>query len=318
MTRLALLAPLALLLLGAAAPAVEVPVGKFMTWGIHPAAALRFRSGGLTIDVTAQPCPPKPQTEGCSFDGVNNQAAITVTAPGLQPFSMTSDGQASFVRIAAVRLDQRDSRLGVIVDNQWGGSSGITKISFIQPAAGGFREVAVQRRSTERELQGEIADFPRDLSHDGLVDVVLEDSLPYRYVCNGCTPRLPLVLSVVGGHTVDISAQHAMRSIFARDMRRWRAGCHLHDRDTDNACAAYMADAARAGQLTRRWRDMLMQRHSGGDLWQDCTGPYVHGECPPGATTHYRSFPESLRAFLVATGYITSAQAAALPLPAAG
>jgi hypothetical protein len=323
MTRLALLAPLALLLLGTAAPPPSaVPLGKFETWGVHPATPLHVRSGGLTIDVVAQPCLPKPQTEGCTFDGVNNQATITVTAPGLPPFSMTSDRQASFVRVAAVHLDRRDARPGVVVDNQWGGSGGITKVTVIEPVAGGFRAVPLQQRPDEPELKGEVHDFSRDLSGDDRIDFVVEDAhFGVVYECNACTPQPPLVLTIRDGRAVDISADPHVRAVFARDMTLVRPRCLSTDRARNGACAAYVGDAARTGALASAWRAMLAhyERHPGPDLSRPCVGGSTANQaCAASDNEKARSFPKSLRAFLVTAGYITPAQAASLPLPAAG
>ncbi len=117
---------LSALLLGAAPPpplATEA-MGVFQTWGIHPKTSLSLVAGGLKVEVAAAPCQLPAQNEGCSFEGASNQAVVTVTQPGLPPFQMTSDRQASFVRIAVIDLAPEKGRSAVVVDNQWGGSAG--------------------------------------------------------------------------------------------------------------------------------------------------------------------------------------------------
>ena len=63
------------------------------------------------------------------------------------------------------------------------------------------------------------------------------------------------------------------------------------ERERNGQCAAYVADAARLGQAASAWRVML---------------------------AHYRhepaGYPAALRSFLVAEGYLTPAEASALPL----
>lgn len=304
-----------LLALGAAPPVEHVPVGAFRTWGVRPTVPLGFSSGGLAITVTARPCPVPPDTEGCRDDGSNNQATITVAALGLAPFAMLSDPQASFVRVAAVRLDRLSPRIGVAVDNQHGGSAGLTTATVIAPVPGGFRAVRLQR-ADGGWVEGRLADRPRDVSGDGIVDFVLEDaSFDGTFGCNACSPRPPVVLSVVGGRSVDLSARASVRPVFAADIAPVRAMCRSTHADRNGNCAAYLADAARLGRFAAAWRDMLAhyERGSRFGLWQRCTAPRgLRDTCPPGSL--YRSFPESVRAFLVRTGYITPAQAAAAPL----
>lgn len=281
------------LLLGAAAqpPAARVPPNAFQTWGVDPKKALSFGSGRLSVQISATPCEIPAQNEGCRFDGVSNQAIVTVLEPGLPPFRMTSDDQASFVRAAIVRIASKPERLGVVVDNQWGGSAGLTAVTVIEPVIGGFRAVPLEHHGS-RALTGEVTILPGTLSKDGDPGFLLEaPRLNYSNECNACVPRPPLVLTVGNGGTVDISAVPALRPVFARRLPVYRRVCTSNIRERNGNCAAFVAVAARLGRTAAAWRVML---------------------------SHYRreptGYPAALRAFLVTEGYLTAAAARALPL----
>ena len=284
---------LPVLLLGAAPPppVATVPLGAFQTWGIHPKEPLSFVAGDLTVQVAATPCKMPAQNEGCSFDGVSNQAVITITQPGLPPFRMTSDRQASFVRVAVVRPALGRGRSGVVVDNQWGGSAGLTAVTVIEPVVGGFHAVPLKHDGSS-ELLGEVTVLPRDIMKEDRPGFVLEArGFNYSSECNACVPRPPLVLTVRDGRSVDISADRSVRPLFARDLPAHRRVCISTTKERNGNCAAFVADAARLGQAASAWRVML---------------------------SHYRrepvGYPAALRSFLVTEGYLTPAAARALPL----
>ena len=275
-----LIALLPALLLGAAPQRSAMKtMGVFQTWGIHPRSPLAISAGGLMVEVAATPCKLPAQNEGCSFDKVSNQATVTLTEPGVAPFQMISDRQASFVRVAVIHLAPGTARAAVVVDNQWGGSAGLTAVTVIEPVAGGFRAVPLEHHGS-RELTGEVSLLPRGLLKDGRPGFVLEArGFNFSGECNACTPGTPLVLAVRDGHNVDISSDPAVRPLFAHDLPAHRRVCVSAERERNGNCAAFVADAARLGQATSAWRVML---------------------------AHYRpepaGYPAALRSFLVAEG----------------
>lgn len=280
------------LLLGAAPKAPKaVPLGSFQTWGIHPVEPLSLKAGDLSVKVAATPCQSPTQNEGCGYDGVSNQATVTVSQPGLPPFEMISDSQASFVRVAIVRLAPGRGRLGVVVDNQWGGSAGLTAVTVIEPVAGGFHAVPLEHNGST-ELLGEVKMLPRRLMKDGQPGFVLEaPGFNLSHECNACVPRPPLVLTVLDGRSADISGTASVRPLFARNLTAYRRVCLSKERERNGSCAAFVADAARLGQAASAWRLML---------------------------SHYRpepaGYPAALRSYLVREGYLTPVAASGLPL----
>lgn len=305
--RVRTLAPGCLLLLTAAAPA-EAPIGRFQTWLAFKKAPMAFASGGVTVRVAALPCPAQPVGDStCRWEGYNNRALITVSAPGVVPSSVTTDRQSAYVRIAVVRFRRDDPRRGVIVESQYGGSGGTMTVQLLVPNGDGYRAVSMDRRGGF-DLQGELADSPHDLSGDGRIDLKLEDgAFDSVFGCNACTPRPPKLFTIEDGEIVDESRDPALRGVFAADMRRLAPICLSKARDRNGACAAYVADAARAGRFDAAWTAMLKHYDHDGARGEPCNVPasaWPDHRCPEGHVTRFASFPASLYAFLRRTGYL--------------
>ena len=300
---------LAWFLIGAAP--VDAPIGVFQTWAAYKKLPLDFTSGGVSVHVEALPCsnPAATESESCHYDGFNNQAFVTVGGRGVAPMTVLTDRQSSYARIAIVRFDQHDPRPGVIVESQYGGSGGILTLQLLVPSNNSYRSVSLDDYKGAY-LEGQLADLPQDLSGDGRIDLKFEDgAFESVFGCNACTPRPPILFAVKEGKIVDESRDPALRSVFAADMVRLAPTCLSNKRYRNGACAAYIADAARAGQFESAWAIMLKHYEPGGDLWEPCNVPvsaWVNHRCPEGHFTHFRDFPESLRAFLVRTGYLSS------------
>lgn len=291
------------LLIGAA-PA-EVPVGKFQVWTAFKKTPLDFIADGVSVHVEALPCPALPAGDStCAVERYNNQAAVTVIAPGVPPFSVTTDRQSEYARIAIVRFQRGDRRPGVIVESQYGGSGGDMTAQLIVASTSGYQALVMDRHQGFH-LQGKLADKPRDISGDGNIDLQLKDgAFDSVFGCNACTPRPPRLFAVKNGKLVDESRDPALRTVFAADMERLAPRCLSKDVDRNGACAAYVADAARAGEFRSAWSVMLKhyEHHSG--PWQPCSVPvsaWTNGRCPKG---HLKSFPDALHAFLTAAGYL--------------
>ncbi|MDZ7282992.1 hypothetical protein N4G62_13245 [Sphingomonas sanguinis] len=290
--RLLLLPALLLASVPGTAARPSVPISHFQTWLPSSRAAMAFTSGGVTVEVAPLPCPAHPQGDGgCSGDGYNNQARVTVRAVGVPPLSVTTDRQSGYARIAVVRFRRSDPRPGVIVESQSGGSGGNLSVQVLVPSGTGYRVLPLGSLQGGL-LQGEIADDPRDLSGDGFIDLTLRDgAFGNIFGCNACTPRPLRVFAVKNGRVIDESRDPALRPIFAADMARLAPFCLSGESGRNGACAAYVADATRAGRFRPAWAQMLAHYERGRDIWQPDQGP------------RFRSFPESLRAFLIQAGY---------------
>ncbi|WP_277984246.1 hypothetical protein [Sphingomonas faeni] len=293
-----------------AAPA-DAPIGTFQTWASYKKLPLDFTSGGVIVHVEAMPCsnPPATESESCRYDGFNNQAFVTVGGRGVAPMTVLTDKQSAYARIAVVRFDWHDPRPGVIVESQYGGSGGKLTLQLLVPSSNSYRSVSLEDYNGA-DLEVQLADLPEDLSGDGRIDLKFEDgAFDSIFGCNACTPRPPVFFAVKEGKIVDESRDPALRGLFAADMVRSAPICLSNKRYRNGACAAYTADAARAGQFEAAWALMLKHYEHGSDLWEPCDMPvsaWVNHRCPEGHVTHFRDFPESLHAYLVRTGYLSS------------
>lgn len=293
-------------LLTGSAPA-DVPTGRFQEWRSWTKAPLNFSSGGITVVVAPLPCPARPVGDDtCHWEHYNNQAEVTVTAPGVATITVKTDPAGAYARIAVARLRRSDPRPGVIIESQSGGSGGDMTLQLLIPTQGGYQLATSQAAGIG--LQGALEDGLRDLSGDGNIDLVLQDpAFDSVFGCNACTPRPPLIVTVKDGRIVDESRDPALRSVFLADMAIWQPVCLSATRYRNGACAAYVANAARAGRFAAGWAAMLKHHERGGDLWEPCDVPASqwqgHG-CPAGRATHFADFPASLRAFLKRAGYL--------------
>lgn len=171
---------------------------------------------------------------------------------------------------------------------------------------------------------GEQIDTPRDLSGDGVADFVFWDqAFLYAFASYAGSYSVPKVLNVVGGRTVDVSTRPAFRPLFAKEARRSGETCRTaEDGEARNgACPAYLAAAARTGQLALAWTDMLAA-YDATSQWAFPTGCAVletKNGCPEGQAIQYQSYPEALLAFLKRNKYIAPGwrpPEARLPAPA--
>ncbi|WP_203309638.1 hypothetical protein [Sphingomonas beigongshangi] len=289
------------------APA-EVPPGKFQTWLSFKKQPLDFTSDGVTVHVEAVPCPAHPVGDSaCRWDGYNNQANVTVEQAGMDSVTIKTDSQSAYARIAVARIRRGDRIPGIIIESQSGGSGGDMTLQLLVPIGNRYR-LAQSLSPVDLHLQGQIADAPHDLSGDGNIDLKLEDAaFDSVFGCNACTPRPPKLLTVKDGQIIDESRDPGVGGIFAADMKRLEPLCLSHDRYRNGACAAYVADAARAGQFDAAWNAMLAHYERDGALWEPCDLPpsqWQGHQCPEGHRTRFRRFPDSLRAFLIRTGYL--------------
>ncbi len=113
----------------------------------------------------------------------------------------------------------------------------------------------------------------------------------------------PLIKTVRGGRLIDVSAESSVRPVFEAAMRRLGPDCEKGD---NGACAAYVASAARLGQTDSAWRFMMSHARAGGALPTACrrSEPGAGG-CPASETVTFASYPEALRWYLGATGYLS-------------
>lgn len=286
----------AALALTAAAPAPSarpLPVGKTLTWraDAYP-RPIRLQAGSLTLAV-------RPLKR----DGLVGPA-VTVSQPGRS--SATVEGEIAGLtfpnRVTVLRWN-RAGDLFLLLESFSGGAHCCASVQAVVPDGARFRTVEIGEFDGDRLQQ-----LPADLDGDGAVDFVgTDDRFLYAFASYADSLAPPKIVDIVAGKAVDVSARPAFRPLFAHAMAEARKGCAKPRNSTVNGdCAAYVANAARAGRFEQAWAEMLhAYDRKAHDFPEGCRVPMTEdADCPKAQKIRYATYPEALRAFLIRTGYI--------------
>ena len=114
--------------------------------------------------------------------------------------------------------------------------------------------------------------------------------------------RQPIrVFNFSAGKLIDVSDTWRYKFLYQAEMARLRGECEAHG---NGACAAFVADAARAGRFKEAWATMLASYDKSSQVFPAACGvAKVHGECPAGRERKFSSYPQALAWFLADTGY---------------
>lgn len=290
---------------GAAAPPPQTATpGEFIDWS-RKDGPKTIAIGDTKATISAAPC-----DDGGDVGEDCYRASVAVTSGDRPPVTLQGEPGIAY-RVAIGRLNAADPGASVMLDSFTGGAHCCDVFAIAEPAGDAMRIVPVSWQSPGSDGgdpqtmfdTGSIP-FPADLSGDGHADIVLrDDRFLYEFASYAGSMAPPVVLSVIDGKTVDRSADPAFAPLFADAMRQAKTYCAATKYERNGACAAYVADAARTGQLDAAWRFMLANydRKSIAGLTR-CTTAYVGDSCPH--EEHFADYPAALRAFLIRTGYI--------------
>jgi hypothetical protein len=210
---------------------------------------------------------------------------ITVSSPRQGTVSLVGEAageQAPSATVYVMPLDPKADGPAVIFTSFSWGAHCCTRIDVLDPVGG--RWVVVKTGSWDGDG---LTEAPKDVDYDGTPDLVMRDNrFLYAFDSYAFSWAPPQILNVVGGKLSDVSASYRFSSVFFDDMAVATAECLKH---SNGACAGYVADAARLGQVDTAWRVMLRV--------YDRTS---------------KTFPKDLAKFLADNGYISKAKAAAL------
>ena len=293
----------AALILCAAAPA-PAHQGKAIAWDAKKDGDPKtYAVGGLRLTFASA----KPAEEGDL-----PAPTLTIASPRFGKIAFT--GQAGFENPQAqaavvARLDPKADGPAVVYTDYSGGAHCCTDITIFEPIGGRWRKI------NAGEWNGGPALPPKDLDGDGLADFFLDDeNFLYAFACYACGAAPPKIMDVIGGVWTDVSTAPRFARVFEADAARLKDGC-AGDGGQNGLCAAYAADMARLGRFTEGWTYVLAHYDRNDDWsWPDgCRVPRGHRACPKDQVIKYKTYPEALKAFLVGTGYITAAEAAAAP-----
>jgi hypothetical protein len=266
-------------------PALTLPADRALPWTYRAQRRpLLYRWGDLLISIRARPArdgwimpevtvsQPRPVMQG-----PQPPAPPELTLRSLPTSPVYEHG------LSVGRLDSEGHRF-VMWQAYTGGAHCCFNIQLILPD--GPERGVVSLGNFDMEMMTEI---PADVDGDGRTDFVLRDNdFLYAFASFAGSFAPPQIWNVEGGRAVNVSAAPRYRALFAEAVAETRPIC-LDPRggdDRNGACAAFVAAAARLGDFEEAWRAML----GGYDRRED-----AHPDGP---------FPQRLRAFLVAHGYL--------------
>jgi hypothetical protein len=256
---------------GGAAPAVEdLELGGETSVGSGPPILLR--NGNLRI-----------LFRGISTDGAFDHYVARVWRLGRRPVVLRFESSAiGCCSIAVRRLDRGGARY-VEISGMTGGPHCCFEEYLVAPDTRRPRALFLGAFDAQPASVNET----RDIDGDGRIDFVRsDDHFSQRFTWGMTSAIPPQVWNVIDGRLADVSSARRFRPLFQRYMADARPTCLQGDHDSRNsACAAYVAAAARSGAFVPAWRLML--------------GAYHRDDILEG-----RSFPQRLRALLVARRYI--------------
>ena len=231
-----------------AAPRIHsIAVGKNIDWtfGRQPNPA-RYQAGNVSLTIQAQDMGKRGQV-------LFARPRVTVQIPGYDPVVMEgldSSPSASVNRISVGRWEGGQSY--VLLQSHDGGAYCCLRVQVAIPHGRRLRVIALGSFDSEY-----LDPLPSDIDRDGRVDFVFpDDRFLYRFGSSADSVQPPLILNIVNGAKQDVSNRPGFRPLFQKAMRESRRGCLRRDRP-NGACAAYVASAARVGQLNQAWPEML-------------------------------------------------------------
>ena len=150
------------------------------------------------------------------------------------------------------------------------------------------------------EMPTDVAErFPSDLNDDGLPEWILPDRR-FTAAFGPSSPPPPMVFRFERGVLRDVSASGEFGEVFTNHLAPAQRLCTL---GSSGACAAFVASAARVGRADWAW-DIMLSNYARDPVHQaagECAVEAPEGSCP---SEDHRAFPDRLRRFLIAAGYV--------------
>lgn len=282
----------------AAKPDILVRPNKFIEWSFEDHnQPTRYRMGGITVVVTGisdvqQPTVIRPR--------------LAIQSPGLPVKIVEHERIGAYqpLRFGWGQLD-RTGRWFLLLAGNDGRSQHCCEV--LQAAVGypdGIKIIDLREGDG-----GFAAKFPNDYDGDGIVDFIFQDdAFLYAFSTYAESWSPPVVMNIINGKAVDVSAQPRYRELFIRDMRKARRKClRARGGNPDGACAGYAASAARAGLFDTAWQEIVQRRGpiSNWRLPLPCLESRVLLGCPSAYQDGANDYLSALRSELKRLGYIS-------------
>jgi uncharacterized protein YecT (DUF1311 family) len=230
-------------------------------------------------------------------DGLNAARMRVATTQGVAT-ELTGQALSWAARadFAVVQLDASKADRQLLFSSFSGGAHCCTSLTLLEVKDGAWRVTDLGQRD------GDTPALPRDVDGDGVKEFLFVDqSFLYTFDSYAGSWAPTVVMSVSDGRVRDVSAQARFRSVYQRDLAEMREACGER---ANGACAAYVATAARVGQLDQAWAFMLRSYDQSSDwIYPSACRVRTAAQCPAEAELKFASFPESLQWFLGEQGY---------------
>lgn len=268
-----------------ALPEDSAPQGQWIEWrSDHPTSSFTIAGYEFSFSPVVRQDLNAPRMVVASPSGIPST---------IEGSALSWDAAASF---AVVQLDTSSPERQILFSSFSGGAHCCTSLTLLEFTEGAWRR-------TELGLwDGDTPALPADIDGDGRKEFrFVDQSFLYTFESYAGSWAPPVIHEVRDGRVTDVSDARRFRSIYEAYVPQARQACA----ETQNgACAAYVAAAARLGQLDAAWSIMLASY----DEYASWTYPSAcrvrtSGECPTDAAWRFETFPESLQWFLGEAGY---------------
>jgi hypothetical protein len=228
-------------------------------------------------------------------DGVYH-AVLTVRGPGANVFKAlgprNTDGNAKF---GVFRLDRGVRTPQIVFTSYTGGAHCCIQVYILSYDGLRWRQVDAGASNSG------IVNLS-DKNRVGAPAVVFGDDRFLYAFGSYAESRSPIrVFNFEGGKLINVSNAWRYKPLYLLEMARLRGECEQHG---NGACAAFVADAVRAGKFKEAWGVMLASYDKTSQAFPiSCDVAQVQGSCPDAHAHKFLSYPEALAWFLAGTGY---------------
>jgi hypothetical protein len=230
-----------------------------------------------------------------------SEPVLNVRAPNGKEYDLVGQSNVNAsARFGVGTLDPAIRTNQIIFTSDSDGNHCCTEVSVLELAADGWKGLSIGSFSELNKL----TDFPVDLDGDGVPDIIaVDDRFLGEFDGFGVVFLPPKVFNVRAGSVLDVSKETRFTNLYRADMEKAQKGCLAH---INAACAAFVADAFRAGVADWAWQIMLRNYDANnGWLPNVCLVAEVNLVCPEGKQRKFANFPDALTWFLNDGGYIT-------------
>lgn len=229
-----------------------------------------------------------------------------VEAKGFSPVSVREGfPTSSYIEreVAIGKLSSADPVPSVILGGFSGGAHCCATLKVVTPSAGKMKLLEFEQIDG-----GPVAEFPKDLDGDGVVEFVRQDdNFRYAFASGAGSFSPPKLFNIFKGQIVDVTEQPSYKLVWVQFAKEVRARCaDRSDTDRNGACIALAAAGARLGQHSAFLKEAVANAYSGEgmELPEHCMDELVNYQCPAGKEVKFYTFESAANWFLQRHGYI--------------